>query len=223
MLRSATSHQPFVNSAGSEFAVLHSHNGGSIAACANAIASCKNIGQAGFKVIADLDETFFGFQIPHLGDRRFLLADGFDDLIDRKMENGAGNGFWRRAAGGIGFTQSHANTFEKFDRAVFGMELDGLDEKFEGDAFTLDEIIFVGIGGHFIFGAAVNHGDASGAEAFGNGGAIDGGVTGADDDNIGSYFQIRRVQFAQFDIFEAVEDQIFAGNAEMLGVAQGQR
>lgn len=136
------------------------------------------------------------------------------------MEGGAGNELRGGASGGILFAQSDAQALEGTDRAVFGVEFDGLNKEFKGDAFALNEIVFVGVGGHLVFGAAIDHGDAFGTEALGDGGAIDGGVAGADHDNVSADFEVRGAEFALFDVFEAVKDEFFAGNAEARSASQ---
>jgi hypothetical protein len=63
MLRSATSHQPFMNRVRSELAILHGHYGGSRTASTNAIATGIDTGQTGFEFSANANEAFFGFQL----------------------------------------------------------------------------------------------------------------------------------------------------------------
>ena len=118
------------------------------------------------------------------GERRLLLADRFARPGLREEEIRTGNRAWRGASGGIRAAEFHAHTFQGFHGAVFGMHTNRLRQKRETNAFVLDEFVFVGVGGHFIFGAAIDHGDLPGAEAFGDGGAIDGGVARADHDHV---------------------------------------
>src|ERR1700758_4297547 len=81
MLRSATRHQPFMNRPRREFTVLHRHHGRSSASPTDAVASGVNAGQTGFKISIHPDESFFRFEIQPRSQRRFLLSDGFYDLI----------------------------------------------------------------------------------------------------------------------------------------------
>ena len=60
----------------------------------------------------------------------------------------------------------------------------------------------------------------SGSEALGNGGAIDGGVARADHDHVAADLQAGGFDLALLDVIEAVEDVLFAGDAERGGRAQ---
>ena len=81
-----------MDSAGREFAILNGHNSGSGSARADAIAASKNSGGIGFEIPVDVDETLFGFETEQLRYGRFVLADGFDDLIGGEKHVGVGKG-----------------------------------------------------------------------------------------------------------------------------------
>src|SRR5580704_2383969 len=100
------------------------------------------------------------------------------------------------------------------------MNFGGLHQEPKRDAFALHEIILVGVGGHFIFGAAIDHGDAFSAEATGDGGAVDGGVAGTNDYHVAPHMELRGLKLASFDVFEAIEYVFFPGNFKGASVAE---
>ena len=100
------------------------------------------------------------------------------------------------------------------------MNFDGLNKEPKSDAFALHEIILVRVGGHFIFGAAIDHRDTFSAEATGDGGAVDGGVAGANNYHVAPNMELRGRKFAAFDVFEAVEYVFFPGNIKGASVAE---
>src|SRR5277367_5153766 len=70
MLRSAMRHQPFVNRARCELAVLHCHYCRSRTGSADAIATSVNSRQTCFKAVVDLNKSFFRFEIQECNKRR---------------------------------------------------------------------------------------------------------------------------------------------------------
>src|SRR5208337_1830802 len=94
--------------------------------------------------------------------------------------------------------------------------------KLKTHSFFLDEIVFMRIGGHFAGRPPVNHGHILGAAAFGDGGAVDGGIPCSDYDHVSANLQIVAIQFALLDIFESIEDVCFAGDAQVWRCAQAQ-
>ncbi len=88
-----------------------------------------------------------------------------------------------------------------------------MSQEGKADSLPFDEVIFVGIRGHFFFRTAIDHRDLVGAEAFGDGGAINRGITRANHDNIASDDKFVHVQFALLDVFQPIQNVFLAGNA----------
>src|ERR1700722_1745196 len=76
------------------------------------------------------------------------------------------------------------------------------------------------VGGHFFFRAAIEHGHAFSAKAPRHGGAVNRGVTGADNDYVAADVQLRRLKFAAFDVFESIEYVLFSRNSQLRGITK---
>ncbi len=130
---------------------------------------------------------------------------------------------WLRLFAGAGFGAG-ANAFDCGDLAGgVGEDSDGLRVPVKIDAVEFREIVFVAEGGHVLFAAAINQVNDLGAEAFGGGDHVNGGVAGADAGDAAADGELREgMNFGRLDEFHGADDalQIFAGDAEIAGIAQ---
>ena len=70
------------------------------------------------------------------------------------------------------------------------------------------------VGGHFFIGAAVDHGHAFRTQPFGNGGAINRRIPGADHHHVTTDFHGGGVDLALFNIIEPIHNAFFAWNIQ---------
>src|SRR6516162_4228096 len=89
-----------------------------------------------------------------------------------------------------------------------------LRQKRESHDFTLDELVFMRVGGHLFFRSAIDHGDQIRAESFGDRRAVDGRVSRADYYDIFPNDKCVQIELALLDIFESVQDVLLPGNAQ---------
>jgi len=76
------------------------------------------------------------------------------------------------------------------------------------------------IGGHFIFAAAINHRNRLRPQPLGDSRAINRVIAPRHDRNISADDHFSRVQFALFDILQAIDDVLFAGDSQIRSRAQ---
>src|ERR1700719_1831108 len=95
------------------------------------------------------------------------------------------------------------------------MNFDRLGQKRNRDSFEFYESIFMRVGGHFFFRTAIQHGHAFSAKAPRHGGAVNRGVTGADNDYVAADVQLRRLKFAAFDVFKPIQYVLFSRNSQL--------
>ena len=124
------------------------------------------------------------------GKGRLLLANGLDDLVGGKDELRTCDGDGSRTARGIGCAQLDAETFEPTARLLSRRRGAGWRKKAELDAFLAGKIVLVLVAGHLAVGAAIDHSDVLRAEPPGDGGAVNGRVAGADDEDAAADMQM---------------------------------
>src|SRR4029077_20057371 len=81
ILRSATSHQPFMNRSRGQLAVFDGHHRGGGSSRANTVAAGVNTRRTGLEIPVHLDEPFVGLEFQHRSQWRFLLASGLHNLV----------------------------------------------------------------------------------------------------------------------------------------------
>jgi hypothetical protein len=94
------------------------------------------------------------------------------------------------------------------------MDSHGLRQETQAHALTFDEVVFVGIRRHLFFRAPIDHRDFAGAQALGDGGAINRRVASADHHDIAADNEVECIQFALLDVLQSIDDVVFAGNAQ---------
>ena len=80
--------------------------------------------------------------------------------------------------------------------------------------------IFMGVGGHFIFAATINHRNRLRPQPLGDGRAINRRIARADYPNISADDHFSRAHFALFNIFQAIDNVLFAVDSQIRSRAQ---
>ena len=111
------------------------------------------------------------------------LTDGGNDAVRLKDLKLAGDGHGGAAAPLVGLAQLHLLELHGGDSAVLADDLGGVGEEVEVHALLQRLLDLLGLGGHFVAAAAVDHIHFLRAHAHGGAAGVHGGVAAADDHN----------------------------------------
>ncbi|OPZ97152.1 MAG: hypothetical protein BWY71_01708 [Planctomycetes bacterium ADurb.Bin412] len=131
-----------------------------------------------------------------------LLADGHNQGVQRNLEFRTGDGNRTAAAAGVRLAQLVADKPHTGQLAVFGQNRHRSDQRLNLNAFFQPGLDFLGIGGHFIAGPAIEHGHAF--HTFlteGNAGGVHRGIAAADDADaaFGQGLILQVIRFQELD------------------------